>query len=103
MTETTWPLRSARHWKSGARVCAISCSRRPRMLCRLPRVTLLRRWGGDVMLSATSFTDDLERYQIADPRCQQIIDSWREFAGTNEMWRKIQKVAARHCRPPVSY
>ena len=53
------------------------------------------------MLSATSFTDDLERYQIADPRCQQIIDSWREFAGTNEMWRKIQKVAARHCRPPL--
>lgn len=53
------------------------------------------------MLSATCFTDELARYQIADPRCQQIIGRWREFAGTNEMWRKIQKAASHHCRPPL--
>lgn len=53
------------------------------------------------MLSATSFTDELARYQIADPRCQQIIGSWREFAGTNETWRKIQKAASHHCLPPL--
>jgi hypothetical protein len=54
---------------------------------------------------ATSFTDELTRYQIADPRCQQIIGRWREFAGAEEMWRKIQKhaqaVASHRCLPPL--
>jgi hypothetical protein len=47
------------------------------------------------MLSATSFTDELARYQTADPRYRKIIDRWREFAGANDMWRKLQDAASR--------
>src|ERR1035437_4797538 len=64
------------------------------MLCGLPRAPSSRRWGGEFMLTATSFKDELRRFPWPKSSAiRQHLTRWRDDYRAEEVWKKIHAIS----------